>query len=129
MFKFLRGLTEFISALARDPRIPARDKALLAGLCAYLATPVDLIPDFIPLIGYLDDAVVMVIVLDFVFNAIPEEIVLEHFKWGPERYRRLRRRMRFFAWMIPQFVRRRLWKCVENSARSVPTGKPEKDGG
>lgn len=119
MFRFLRDLTDFLSALARDPRIPARDKALLTGLCVYMASPLDVIPDFIPILGYLDDAVVALIVLDFVFNAIPEEIVLEHFTWGPERYRKFRRRTKMFAWLVPQFVRRRLWKCVEQHERGA----------
>ncbi len=113
MFKFIRELTQFVSALAKDPRLPARDKALLAGLCAYLATPFDLIPDFIPVLGSLDDAVVAVVVLDFIFNAIPEEIVLEHFKWDPKRYHQIRRRTQRFAWLIPHFIRRRIWKCVD----------------
>ncbi len=120
MFKFIRELARFLSALAKDPRIPARDKALLAGLCAYLATPFDVIPDFIPLLGALDDAVVALIVLDFIFNTVPEEIVLEHFTWGPERYRKIRRRTRRFAWLIPNFVRSRLWKCVEQAQTPKP---------
>jgi len=71
MLKFIRKLNSFLAALAADPRIPARDKAVLAGLCAYLASPLDLIPDFIPVIGYLDDLVVAALVLDYVFHMAP----------------------------------------------------------
>lgn len=113
MFKFLGQVKTLLIALARDPRIPERDKALLAGLCAYLATPFDLIPDFIPVIGYLDDLFVAAVVLDYVFNVIPEEVILTHFPWPPEKYRTLRRRVRLISWFIPDFIRRRLWKQVK----------------
>jgi uncharacterized membrane protein YkvA (DUF1232 family) len=43
----------------RDPRVPWYVKALAAGLVAYAFSPIDLIPDFIPVLGYLDDLVVI----------------------------------------------------------------------
>ncbi len=116
----IRGITrtiQFLRALAADPRIPARDKAALAGLLAYLANPFDLIPDFIPLAGYLDDLfVAAALVLDYVFNLIPETVILEHSPWKPERYRAVRRRARFAAALVPKAVRRRLWKAAQAPA-------------
>lgn len=113
MFKFFGKLKEFLGALAADPRIPKRDKALLTALCALLASPLDLIPDFIPIFGLADDLIVAVIVLDYVFNVAPEAVILEHFPWDARRYRALRRWTRFASWLVPNFLRRRIWKQVK----------------
>jgi uncharacterized membrane protein YkvA (DUF1232 family) len=66
--------------LARDPRVPARSKATLFILGGYLASPIDLIPDFIPGIGQLDDIAIVAFVLDQMLNRIPEDIVREHWE-------------------------------------------------
>ncbi|HEV8228838.1 MAG TPA: YkvA family protein [Candidatus Limnocylindria bacterium] len=67
-----------IWALARDPRVPVRQKLLLGGIAAYLAMPIDIIPDFIPVIGQLDDLGVLVFGLDFFIRNAPKDVVEEH---------------------------------------------------
>jgi uncharacterized membrane protein YkvA (DUF1232 family) len=52
-----------VTRLVRDPRVPRRRKLLLLGLVGYLALPFDLVPDFIPVAGQLDDAIVVALVL------------------------------------------------------------------
>jgi uncharacterized membrane protein YkvA (DUF1232 family) len=52
-----------VTRLARDPRVPRRRKLLLLGVVGYLALPLDLVPDFIPIAGQLDDAIVVALVL------------------------------------------------------------------
>ncbi len=54
------------SRLVRDPCVPRRRAILIGALAAYLASPIDLIPDFVPGLGYLDDAVLVAIVLRLV---------------------------------------------------------------
>src|SRR2546428_11922542 len=49
--------------LLRDPRVPMSRKLLVAGLIGYLAVPFDLVPDFIPVAGQLDDAIIAALVL------------------------------------------------------------------
>ena len=68
--------------LLGDPRIPRRRKVVLALLLAYLVMPLDLVPDFIPVAGQLDDAVVVVLVLRSVLRAGGPELVREHWP-GP----------------------------------------------
>jgi uncharacterized membrane protein YkvA (DUF1232 family) len=51
------------SRLLRDPRVSRRKKALLLALAGYLALPFDLVPDFIPIAGQLDDVFVVALVL------------------------------------------------------------------
>ena len=55
-----------VRRLAADPATPRRHRLLLLALAAYLVSPIDLIPDFIPVLGQLDDAVAVLIVLRIV---------------------------------------------------------------
>jgi len=56
---------------SKDPRVPWYAKALAACVLAYLFSPIDLIPDFIPVVGYLDDLVVVPAGLLLVIKLIP----------------------------------------------------------
>jgi uncharacterized membrane protein YkvA (DUF1232 family) len=69
--------------LLRDPRVPRSHKLLLAGLLAYLAFPFDLVPDFIPVAGQLDDVLVTAIVLRAFLRAGGEGPAREHWP-GPQ---------------------------------------------
>jgi uncharacterized membrane protein YkvA (DUF1232 family) len=71
------------SRLARDDRLPRRHKLLVVALLPYLLLPFDLIPDFIPVAGQLDDAVLVALVLRHVMRSSPD-LVEEHWP-GPER--------------------------------------------
>ena len=64
--------------LARDPRVPFQQKLVLGGMAAYLAFPIDIIPDFIPVIGELDDLAVLILGLDWFIKNAPEDVVEEH---------------------------------------------------
>ena len=74
----LPRLLKLVWRLARDPRVPARTKATLFLLGGYLVSPIDVIPDFIPGIGQLDDIAVIAFVLDQMLNRMPDDIVREH---------------------------------------------------
>jgi uncharacterized membrane protein YkvA (DUF1232 family) len=65
-------------ALVRDGRVPAQQKLILAGIGAYLFLPVDLIPDFVPVLGQLDDLAVILLGLDLFIRGAPSDIVDEH---------------------------------------------------
>jgi uncharacterized membrane protein YkvA (DUF1232 family) len=70
--------------LLRDPRVPRRRKLLLLALIAYLASPLDLVPDFIPVAGQLDDAILVALVLRAVLRSGGDALVREHWP-GPQR--------------------------------------------
>jgi len=63
---------------ARDPRVPWYAKALAIAVAAYAASPIDLIPDFIPVIGYVDDLILVPLGIALVIKLIPAEIMAEH---------------------------------------------------
>jgi uncharacterized membrane protein YkvA (DUF1232 family) len=64
-------------SLASDPRVPISRKALLALAGAYVASPVDLVPEEFPLIGAIDDVAVVVIAIDVFLEGLPPELVNE----------------------------------------------------
>ena len=66
-----------IWALVRDERTPMSRKILLGGALGYLVLPADLIPDRIPLIGGLDDMVVVVLAVDLFLDGVPSEVLVE----------------------------------------------------
>jgi uncharacterized membrane protein YkvA (DUF1232 family) len=68
---------QLIWALVLDERTPMGRKALLAGALGYLVLPADLIPDRIPLIGGLDDLVVVVLAVDLFLDGVPSEVLGE----------------------------------------------------
>lgn len=69
--------------LLGDPRVPRRSKVLLAALIGYLAMPFDLIPDFIPVAGQLDDAIIVALVLRVVLRAGGPMLLQEHWPGPP----------------------------------------------
>jgi uncharacterized membrane protein YkvA (DUF1232 family) len=68
--------------LLGDDRVPRRRKLLLAGLIGYLAMPFDLVPDFIPVAGQLDDAIIAALALRAVLRAGGRDLLREHWP-GP----------------------------------------------
>jgi uncharacterized membrane protein YkvA (DUF1232 family) len=63
---------------ARDPRVPWYAKAAAACVAAYALSPIDLIPDFIPLIGYLDDLILVPLGIALAIRLIPPALLEEH---------------------------------------------------
>ena len=57
--KFLRDLKDFITNVASDERIPDRDKKIILAMVALLVSPFDIIPDWIPIFGMLDDVIIV----------------------------------------------------------------------
>ena len=80
---FIPDCIVLVTRLARDPRVPRRRKLLLIALGAYLALPFDLVPDFIPVAGQLDDAIIVALVLRYFLRAGDEPMMRELWP-GPE---------------------------------------------
>src|SRR4051794_41126076 len=91
---FIPDCIVLVKRLLADPRVPRRRKLLLAALVAYLASPIDLVPDFIPVAGQLDDAIVVALVLRAVLHSGGETMLKEHWN-GPPRSLEIMRRIAF----------------------------------
>ena len=102
-------LATLVASLMADRRVPTKAKATLAGAAAYLAMPFDLIPDFIPVLGYLDDLVLVILLFDGVLNQIDEAIVAEYWKGDPSTLQRLQAVSRRAARFIPCWIKRKLF--------------------
>lgn len=78
LLRALPDIARLIARLITDPRLPRSAKIALVAAAVYLASPLDLVPDFIPFLGYLDDVVLAAIVLDGVLNYVDRALVLRY---------------------------------------------------
>ena len=76
--RFIPDCLVLVRRLLGDPRVPRRHKLLLGALIGYLALPFDLVPDFIPVAGYLDDVLVVAFTLRAVLRGTGAELLREH---------------------------------------------------
>ena len=74
----LKGDGYAIYLASRDPRVPWYAKTIAVAVAAYALSPVDLIPDFIPIIGYLDDLIILPLGIWLVVSLIPDEVMAEY---------------------------------------------------
>ena len=86
--RFIPDCLVLFRRLLADPRVPRLRKALLAATIGYLALPFDLVPDFIPVAGQLDDALVVALALHGLLRGAGEGLVREHWP-GPQQSLRL----------------------------------------
>ena len=103
----LPHLAKLLYRLLRDNRVPRHRRWAMAAVGAYVASPIDLIPDFVPVLGGVDDLLVLAFAIDYLLKASPEEVIDEHWDgsedgldlvrgitaWGvellPDRFRRV----------------------------------------
>lgn len=71
------NLVKLVARLLKDPRVPRRAKITLGLAAAYVASPIDLIPEVIPVIGWADDVLIVMFALDSLIDRAGEEVVEE----------------------------------------------------
>lgn len=110
---YIRQLPNFLRllfGLVTDPRVAMVDKLLVFGAIAYIVTPIDLIPDFIPFIGEVDDVYLLVIALQRLISNAGRLVLLDH--WGGEAEDladlNLHGALAAAAFFLPRRIRRRL---------------------
>ena len=84
MLRLLPDTVRLVSRLARDRSLPPSVRIRLWLLLGYLILPIDLVPDFIPVIGYADDAVIVALVLRSVVRRAGTDAVEGHWPGTPE---------------------------------------------
>jgi uncharacterized membrane protein YkvA (DUF1232 family) len=91
----LPNLIRLFAGLLRDGRVPLRAKIVLALATLWLASPIDLIPDFIPIAGQFDDAIVAALALRFILRTTDSAVVRQHWHGDPATLERL---VRIVSW-------------------------------
>jgi uncharacterized membrane protein YkvA (DUF1232 family) len=80
---FVPDCAVLFARLARDPTVPRRGRVALVAVAAYLASPIDLVPDFIPVAGQADDALLVALVLRWVVRGAGPDLLERHWP-GPD---------------------------------------------
>ena len=75
--RHLKAETFALYLTARDPRTPWYAKLLVAGIVAYAFSPIDLIPDFVPILGYLDDLILIPMGIALAIKLVPHSVLAE----------------------------------------------------
>jgi uncharacterized membrane protein YkvA (DUF1232 family) len=92
--RLLPDTLRLVRRLAADRSIPVRARVSVWFLLVYLASPIDLVPDFVPVIGYADDAILVAFVLRRLIRRAGSEKLREHWPGTPEGLQTLRRALR-----------------------------------
>lgn len=110
--KIFSEVSQFLKDVSTDERIPERDKKIIVACILLIVSPFDLIPDWIPVLGQLDDLVILALILDYFFTVLDGNILLSHWRWGMKSFVWLRRFAKSISWMAPRFLKRRIWQYV-----------------
>ena len=110
---YIRQLPQYVrllGGLITDKRVSVVDKMLVAGAIAYIVMPIDLIPDFIPFFGEIDDLYILVLALQRLISNAGRVVLLDHWAGDPTDLAdlNLRGALTAAAFFLPKRIRRRL---------------------
>ena len=98
---FLPNFLILIKRLVMDPRVPRKSKLILGATVVYLVSPVDVVPDFVPGLGQLDDIVIALLALHSILNRVDEAVVVEHWPGRQDVIRMVRAGLSAVATLLP----------------------------
>ena len=81
---FVPNLLGLLLGLLKDARVSKADKAIVAGIIMYVIVPLDVIPDFVPFIGQVDDAYLLAISILRLLNRADRRVVMDHWRGGAD---------------------------------------------
>jgi uncharacterized membrane protein YkvA (DUF1232 family) len=110
---FIPNMLLLCARLLRDSRVPATEKALLAGAIVYAIVPFDLIPDMIPFVGQIDDAYLIALTLLRLMERTDPRVVREHWSGGGDVVELVGAAAMIAAKFLPKPIRRVLTSRVE----------------
>jgi uncharacterized membrane protein YkvA (DUF1232 family) len=109
LLRALPDLVRLITRLVGDPVLPRAAKIALGAAAVYLLSPVDLIPDFIPLLGYVDDVLLAAVLLDGILNWVDRGLVLKYWPGTPASLDTLARTARLLSIWVPRRLKARVF--------------------
>jgi uncharacterized membrane protein YkvA (DUF1232 family) len=105
----LPDLARLLTRLVADPVLPRAVKVALGAALVYLLSPIDLIPDFVPVVGWLDDFMMVAVVVDGVLNWVDRRLVLKYWPGTPDSLDTLARTARLLAAWVPRRIKARIF--------------------
>lgn len=113
----LPNYLKLLYRLAKDNRVAAVEKALLLATAAYVVSPVDFLPDFIPFVGQIDDVLLIALILKRFMNSVERHILYEHWDGSVNLLKSIEQVLSWARFFIPAAV----YDKVVNKSRENPT--------
>jgi uncharacterized membrane protein YkvA (DUF1232 family) len=116
LLEFINLIPAFVKLmyqLIKEPRVSLSDKAILGAAIAYVISPVDLIPDFIPFLGQIDDAYLVAIALQRLINSAGPEVLKEYWEEDISVFNTLQNAIEAALFFLPQ-------KTVDTLLKKIP---------
>ena len=125
---FVPNLMKLLYGLLKDPRVSQADKAILAGVIMYVIVPIDVIPDFVPFVGMVDDSYLIAISLLRLLNRADRQVVLDHWEGGVDIKQLVENISNIASYFLPKRMRNALHGRIEVKGRLhvVDSSAPEK---
>ncbi|HEY7564178.1 MAG TPA: DUF1232 domain-containing protein [Acidimicrobiia bacterium] len=108
----LPNLIKLLGRLLKDPRVPRRSKIVVGAVVAYVLSPIDLLPEFIPIAGVLDDVFLVIFALNHLIERAGEEVVVEHWDGPQDILSLIRSMLSTVTDMVPARIRRLLGRLA-----------------
>ena len=109
LLRALPDIGRLIVRLVADPVLPRAAKVALVAAAVYLLSPIDLIPDFIPFVGYLDDVALAAVLVDGILNYVDRALVLKYWPGTPQSLEKLARTARLLSGWVPRRFKARVF--------------------
>ena len=109
LLRALPALAVMLARLVKDPALPRSVKIALAAAVVYLASPIDLVPDFIPFVGWIDDLLLAAVVLDGVLNFVERDLLLRYWPGTERSLDALARTARTLSAWVPRRLKTRIF--------------------
>jgi uncharacterized membrane protein YkvA (DUF1232 family) len=100
------NLAKLLFRLLRDGRVPLRRRLVMGAVGVYVVSPIDLIPDAIPIIGGIDDVLVLAFAIDYLLEATPDDVIAEHWDGSDDGLELVRGVAAWGVEMLPDRLRR-----------------------
>lgn len=114
------NIAVLVGKLAMDKRVSTETKVTLGAAALYLVSPIDGIPDFVPILGQLDDIIMILLIVDGIVNHIDPEIVKEHWRGSPMILDRVRSISSMLTSFLPDFIKERFFERAFRSKAARP---------
>ena len=108
----LPNLVKLVYRLMKDSRIPRKSKVILGAILGYIVVPIDIVPDFLPVVGQADDALLLAYGIRHIIEVAGADIVLEHWDGSQDVLELVGQITGFAAGLLPKPVQRLLGRLA-----------------